>query len=313
MNMHEFLAERNLVPYGKKFANRPEWNGDDKFTAMQEEVVKQEAFWDQNQNIVIHGPTSSGKTLLAEIAALHQIQEEGNKVLFLVPLRVLVTSQCRQLQRDFEQIQTMDGKPLDIFESSADYQDHDAQILNGDYDIAVIVYEKFFAMLNNSPNYMLDHCGLIVVDELQMLSSTDRGPKMEFSIMKVLEEQQAIRARGQSIRIIGMTTSESGVDRVCRWLDAESLGNDIRPVVLEQYFISCRSATTVHLGEIWASNIPSKAEQTQDNNQNDKCLKLPPVVEQRGREKNAVKNRCFIALLNKWMETSSGEGNKKRY
>lgn len=310
MNMHEFLAELDLVPKGKKFADRPEWSGE--FTAMQEEVVKQEAFWDQNQNIVIHGPTSSGKTLLAEIAALHQIQEEGNKVLFLVPLRVLVTSQCRQLQRDFEQIQTMDGKSLDIFESSADYQDHDAQILNGEYDIGVIVYEKFFAMLNNSPNHMLDHCGLIVVDELQMLSSTDRGPKMEFSIMKVLEEQQAIRARGQSNRIIGMTTSESGVDRVCSWLHAESLGNDIRPVSLNQYFVSCRSSTAVHLGEIWCRKIPSSAEQVQDNDPQNGCLDIPPVVKQRGRDQNTVKNRCFFALLNKWMEPKSDTENNAK-
>lgn len=310
MNMQEFLVGRKLVPENVKFAARKDWNGE--FTAMQEEVVNQEAFWDQNQNIIIHGPTSSGKTLLAEIAALHQIQEEGNQVLFLVPLRVLVTSQCRQLQRDFQQIQTKDGKMLDIFESSADYQDHDAQIISGEYDIAVIVYEKFFAMLNNSPNHMLDHCGLIVVDELQMLSSADRGPKMEFSIMNVLEAQQVIRTRGQSIRIIGMTTSESDVDGVCSWLGAESLGNDIRPVTLEQYFISCRSSTTVHLGEIWFHNITSGAEQVQCTGPNYGCLNLPPIVEQRGRRQKEGKNLCFFSLLNKWMLPKRDAGNNEK-
>ena len=309
MNMHEFLAERRLVPEGKRFADRRGWDGD--FTAMQNEVVDTEAFWAQDRNIVIHGPTSSGKTLLAEIAALHQIREEERKVLFLVPLRVLVTSHCRQLQRDFEQIQKADGSPLDIFESSADYQDHDAQILSGEYDIAVIVYEKFFALLNNLPNHMLDNCGLIVVDELQMLSSADRGPKMEFSIMKILETQQEMRSRGESIRIIGITTSESGVDHVCDWLNAESLGNDIRPVPLMQHFVSCRLSTLTRLGEIWPWPAADGAEQPQDPQANRSYLGLPPEGHF-GTHRNASKNRCFFALLNRWMEPAgSMDGSTK--
>lgn len=310
MNMHEFLAERMLVPEGKKFAERGEWNGE--LTSMQETVVKSEAFWNLNQNIVIHGPTSSGKTLLAEIAALHQIQEEGQNVLFLVPLRVLVTSQCRQLQRDFEQITKADGNALDIFESSADYQDHDAEILSGYYDIAVIVYEKFFAMLHNSPNRMLDRCGLVVVDELQMLSSYDRGPKMEFSIMRVLEAQGKMRARGQSIRLIGMTTSESGVENVCRWLDAENLGNDVRPVSLKQHFVSCRLSTAVRLGEVWTQYIPGGTEQVPEEQQPPFRLEIAASAEEKGKYKTTEKNRCFFALMKRWMESPNEADAKSK-
>ena len=310
MNMHEFLAERRLDPEGKKFAERGEWDG--KLTSMQETVVTSASFWDQNKNIVIHGPTSSGKTLLAEIAALHQIQEEGKNVLFLVPLRVLVTSQCRQLQRDFEQITKTDGKPLNIFESSADYQDHDAEILAGNYDIAVIVYEKFFAMLHNSPNRMLDCCGLIVVDELQMLSSDDRGPKMEFSIMRILEAQREMRARGQSIRLIGMTTSESGVENVCRWLNAENLGNDVRPVSLKQHFVSCRLSTTVRLGEVWSQYIPGGTEHAPEEQEPPFQLEIAAAAEEKGKDKSTEKNRCFFALLKRWMERPNEEDAKAK-
>jgi len=313
MNMHEFLTEHGLLSQEETFAaGRQDWNGE--FTAMQEEVVCSPAFWEQNKNVIIHGPTSSGKTLLAEIAALSQIQND-RKVLFLVPLRVLVTSQCRQLQRDFEQIKRRDKRGLEIFESSADYQDHDAQILNGKYNIAVIVYEKFFSMLNNSPNHILQNCGLIVVDELQMLSSADRGPKMEFSIMKVLEEQLQMRNLGQSIRIIGMTTSESGVDSVCNWLHADSLGNDIRPVTLKQHFVSYSPA---NMGEFRSKYIPGCEEQAATSGADTAeqkqpyFLDVPPTINERKKNWDTEKKSCFFAILNRWMDTPSAEDQGRK-
>lgn len=120
------------------------WDGT--FTSMQRSVLGKNEFWEPDRNIVIHGPTSSGKTFLAELAALHQIMDPSineHKVLFLVPLRVLVTSHCRQFRDDFSNVRLGD-KALRIYESSADYQDHDEEIMSGDYDIAVVVYEKFF-------------------------------------------------------------------------------------------------------------------------------------------------------------------------
>lgn len=107
---------------------------------------------------------------------------------------------------------------------------------------------------------MLDNCGLIVVDELQMLSSPDRGPKMEFSIMKVLETQQEA-LQDQEIRIIGLTTSESDVERLCKWLSAEKLGNDVRPVGLKEYFVSYNP---VNRGEYFDKDTPGE-NWTSDN------------------------------------------------
>ena len=48
--------------------------------------------------------------------------------------------------REFDNIM---GKTLgwNVFPSSSDHQLHDGRILDGDYHIAVIVYEKFFALL----------------------------------------------------------------------------------------------------------------------------------------------------------------------
>ena len=316
-NLYEYLNQCEWMSPDVRFAEaRREsghWNGT--LTRMQQDVLESGEFWGQDRNIVIHGPTSSGKTLLAEIAALRRILDPSteNKVLFLVPLRVLVTSQCRQFMSDFRDIR-LGGRPLRIWESSADYQDHDAQILNGDYDIAIVVYEKFFSMLNNKCR-MLENCGLIIVDELQMLSSQERGPKMEFSIMRVLEIQRQKRNEQKEIRIIGLTTSESGVDNLCNWMEATKLGNDIRPIPLMQHFVSCNPVNLGMIREKYISGsldssmdagVVTESESGAHEGEKAACerLEIPKDAEKDDRK------RCLYAVLNRVIKENKECGSR---
>lgn len=327
MNLRDYLAQHKL--HGREFAaDRIEKNGwDGMMTAMQDEVLSGEAFWDTTKNLIIRGATSSGKTLLAEIAAYRQIADEENgryKVIFLVPLRALVTAQCRQIQNDFEGVRR-EGKELKVFESSADYQDHDAEILSGEYDIAVIVYEKFFALLNSEQrrdNRMLRNCGLVIVDELQMLSSKDRGPKMEFSIMRLLEmrQQEEEEDEGQEghIRIIGLTTSESGVEELGNWMKAEVVGNAVRPVPLRQYIVSYNTGAMQYkdvLGETSIS-LPTdssvsfdqhEASGLCDNAGQPEKIELISRFNSSNRDEDR-KKKCLYSLLATWIE----QGNCKK-
>lgn len=304
MTLRKFLETTPYLPRGLRFAEarqeRLEEGQEIVLTSLQQEVLLNPVFWDPDQNVTVRSATSSGKTLTAELAALRQITDPDiteNRVIFLVPLRALVTAQCRQLREDFRDIRKSDGSELKIYESSADYQDHDIQILNNDYDIAVIVYEKFFSMLNNQ-RQMLNSCGLLVVDELQMLSMAERGGKMEFSMMKVLELQQS---HLQQIRLIGLTTSESGVEGLCSWLNAEVLGNNNRPVGLEQFVVSCNSNSLGHWlrkdipGENGSPFYPENEEPPTEG-----VLDHLDRFTGGNRSENR-KDRCLLALLSTWM------------
>lgn len=314
MTLRGFLETSPYLPRGLRFAEarqkRLEEGQEIWLTSLQQEVLQNPVFWDPDRNIVIRGATSSGKTLTAELAALRQITDPDiteNRVIFLVPLRALVTAQCRQLQEDFQNIRKSDGSELKIYESSADYQDHDIQILNNDYDIAVIVYEKFFSMLNNQ-GQMLNSCGLLVVDELQMLSMPERGGKMEFSMMKVLELQQLYL---QQIRLIGLTTSESGVNGLCSWLDAEMLGNNNRPVGLEQFVVSCNSNS---LGHWLRKDIPGEnGSPFYGENEEPPTEGVLDHLDRfaGGNQPEDRKDRCLLALLSTWMsrDATTGEGD----
>ena len=158
---------------------------------------------------------------------------------------------------------------------------------------------------------MLDNCGLIVVDELQMLSSPDRGPKMEFSIMKVLEIQR--EKQECSLRIIGLTTSESDVDALCTWLEADNLGNDIRPVPLVQHFVSYNSA---NMGRVEVFPTPDSRSSTSESDSKTigdtyNCIIVPRVEASARRGPIENKNRCLFALLDKWMAADTAEKKKE--
>lgn len=199
------------------------------FTNLQKEVLQTPAFWDDDKNVIIQGATSAGKTLAAECSMAHQIYVKEKNVIYLVPLKALTTEKENDFLRDFK------GKK--IYSSSADYQDHDYDLISGDYDIGVLVYEKFFALIAQNSHTFLKKCGLIVVDEMHMLSDPERGPKLEFSIEKVRFQNYAPPA------ILGLTTTESGMNAVQKWLGGEEhttiIHNTHRPVEIEERFIYC--------------------------------------------------------------------------
>ena len=62
--------------------------------------------------------------------------------------------------------------------SSRDRREHDDEIERGDFHIAVVVFEKVQALLITKPQ-LLDLVGLVVLDELQMITDKDRGPTLE--------------------------------------------------------------------------------------------------------------------------------------
>lgn len=202
------------------------------FTSLQREALTTEGFWtcwdrspSEASHLIVQGSTSSGKTLVSELAILDVLCHE-KKAIVLVPLRAMVHERAMQFRQD------MDGaRHYRVYGSSADYLDNDERIIAGDYDVAVIVYEKFFAMLSSPECHVLDECQLVVVDELSMLSKEDRGPKLEISL-------EIVANRRPSARIMCLVTSDCRTNLVGRWLNAPIIIRNLsRPVGLDEYVV----------------------------------------------------------------------------
>jgi helicase len=122
-------------------------------------------------NLLVSAPTSSGKTMIGELAALRSILDR-RRALFLLPLKALVNDKQRQFQRLYSAfgVRTIEatGETDDI-----------TPVLRGQYDMALLTYEKFAAIALAYP-HVLNQVGTIVVDEVQMIADASRGANLEF-------------------------------------------------------------------------------------------------------------------------------------
>ena len=187
-------------------------------------------FQDQSEgadvcNLVVQGATSAGKTLLSELNILDTVVPNQRSAIVLVPLKAMVHERTEQLRRDM-------GEHYNVYGSSSDHMEYDELIINGDYDIAVIVYEKFFSMLSQgSAQNVMKRCGLLVVDELSMLSREQRGPKLEMAL-------EVVRGNYPDTRIMCLATCDCSTEKICEWLNIpEPIISSARPVALEEHII----------------------------------------------------------------------------
>lgn len=261
-----------------------------KLTALQKEVINHPEFWSKetnNKNLIVQGATSSGKTLVAELLALQNVFSMNKQVVYLVPLKALVSEKVNQFKRDITEL----GNKIriNIFASSSDYQDHDTELAEGQYDIAVVVYEKFFAMLaEQKNNKFLEKCGLIIVDEMQLIGSQDRGAKLEYSLTKVRNMY------GNTIRILGLTTVDCDTNYVASWLDATIVKNGKRPIGLRERIISLN-------GVYWERQISGENDLdiVFDISPQEGKIEIDDVEKLQNQKVDVKRNALLISLLSK--------------
>jgi helicase len=103
----------------------------------------------RNNNLMVISPTSSGKTFIGEMAAVTQAIHK-KKFIYLVPLRSLAEEKYHHFKDLYADCN------INIFISSRDRREYDKRIIRGDYQAAVMVYEKFNYFLLEYPDFLRD-------------------------------------------------------------------------------------------------------------------------------------------------------------
>lgn len=156
------------------------------FTELQESVFKSSDFWNIKQDFFVISETSSGKTLIAEAAMLMKKNNKRQRVLYLVPYRALASQKLEELTEFF-------GSAFKILLSTGEYRENDGVIINGEVDIAIMIYEKAF-LFENIYKEFLGKYDLLILDEFGIVDSEERGIKADilFTWSKSIKDLRTI-------------------------------------------------------------------------------------------------------------------------
>lgn len=196
---------------------------------VQERAVKEFGLFSDG-NLIVFSPTSSGKTFVGEMAAV-KAARENTKVFYLVPQKALADEKFQEFRQRY-------GKAgIKVVVSSRDHREYDEGIERRDFQIAVVVFEKMQALLVSKPQLM-EAVGLVVVDELQLITDATRGPTLELLLTK-------LRIADSKPRILGLSAVLGRAQVLAEWLGARLLVDARRPIELRKGVL-CRGTFTYH-------------------------------------------------------------------
>lgn len=169
----------------------------------------------EGEDMIVAAPTASGKTFIAELAMVNQAVKQGKKAVYIVPLKALASEKYQDFSERYEE--------LDVMMSVGDRDE------SGDYletaDIVIVTSEKLDSMLRHNPSW-IHEIGLVVTDEIHLLTSKNRGPTLEVTLTRLRDLLD--------FQMLGLSATISNSNELADWLDAELVESDYRPVNLKE-------------------------------------------------------------------------------
>lgn len=165
------------------------------FTALQQAAFSDPAARDPNKNLLVIGPTSSGKTLVPMLLYYERVRQAQRarqpypKLLFVVPYRALAAQKSAELAARFNAVYGREA-PLTAVQSTGEYRQDDEIIRHAQADISVIISEKAFLFACEDRSF-LEQFDEVVFDEIGLLADEGRGVKLDFLLAWCCHLQQA--------------------------------------------------------------------------------------------------------------------------
>lgn len=177
------------------------------------------------KSCIVIGPTSCGKTFIGEVTCIQHALAR-RRCLYLVPFKALAEEKFVDFSRKYARPEI----GADILISTADRRDHDRRLVEGDFHIAILTYEKLSAMLVLHPG-ILTNAGAMIVDEIQMVSDYSRGAELELLLTRA-------RQIAPDLQVVGLSAVVSDLNGFDDWLGAVVIHDDHRPVTLREGVLS---------------------------------------------------------------------------
>lgn len=187
--------------------------GINEFTSVQKAAL--ESGLCHEKSLVIAAPTSTGKTMIAEIAAINGALN-GIKTIYLVTHKALAEEKYNYFKRHYG----LSDKWFDVSIATGDRNE-------GEWETGILVatYEKYLGLLSVSEHYAIRN-KIVVVDEIQILGDLTRGSDIEIlcSIIRDSNPRQ----------IIALSATAPNVNEIAEWLNCKPIKIEQRDVPLRQ-------------------------------------------------------------------------------
>jgi len=173
----------------------------------------------EGRSILVCTPTASGKTLVAELAAMKLIMERRGKAVYIAPLKALVSEKYKEISSKYKKIS---------FGLSIGDMDKEDLYLR-DRDFIFCTSEKLDSLIRHRAGWLKDiRC--LIIDEIHLLDDPARGPTLEILITLM---RQILR----DVQIIALSATIGNAEELAVWLDAALVVDDWRPVQLKRGII----------------------------------------------------------------------------
>ena len=167
------------------------------------------------KNLLVCTPTSSGKTLIAEMAMIKSILEGRGKAIYIVPLKALASEKHKDFKKKY-------GNVCKIALSIGDFDSSDPQLI--DYDLIICTAEKLDSLMRHRTPW-LSKVAVIIIDEIHLINDPERGPVLEILIT-------LLRSILKKVQIIALSATIGNPEELAEWLDANLVVDNWRPVKL---------------------------------------------------------------------------------
>ncbi|GEP47213.1 hypothetical protein MSA03_07210 [Microbacterium saccharophilum] len=168
-------------------------------------------------HVMVVAPTSSGKTLIGEVAALRSIVTDGKPAVWLLPARALAAEVAEIARRwNAHGIRTIELTGETNMSSDAVAQ---AQLW-------VATTEKFEALYRRaSLKDVIGRIGCLIIDEVHLVGDPSRGATLESMIAR-------LRVAEGRTRIVALSATVSNAHELAAWFHADLVRSTWRPTVL---------------------------------------------------------------------------------
>ena len=191
-----------------------------------------------NRNMVVSAPTSSGKTVIFEMAIINQLKHGPLKCLYLAPIKSLCHEKFGSWHQKFRKIV--------IFELTSDTstQQENSNELE-QVNLVVATPQKIDAYSRKSLDY-LSKINLLLIDEVHMLNFEERGATLEAVISRIMSISNP--------RVIAVSATIPNIKEVAQWLKVSTdmtfvFGDEYRPVKINKVVLGFKSSNNPYTFE----------------------------------------------------------------